>query len=316
MNDLRLEEARWAPIDIGAVFNKSWSKFTSNPVPWILSSLIYCGIYFVLFAVYMIGVVSVASTSPESGSLYDPAAPPSNSAAPGIGFVLLMGFIIVAMMGTAFVWSANMYRCAALAINGEQLTVRSFFSGEGLGKYFVVNLCVGLVVVLGTFLCILPGFVAAFVLGFVPAAVFTIQQPSVSSTFKASIEMVKRNPGPAILALLMVQVINAVGQMVIVGIVVTLPLTALFTTYALRNSMIGSLTDGPSPAGGPAGGAGFGGSYVGGGFDYPAGPANPAGNPGPAGPADAPGNSAWPPSEQPQSWQDPEPPHSDPPRNT
>lgn len=262
MNDLRIEQAHWAPADINKTWDATWKKFSSSPVPWIVSSLIYTCIFVVLMVVYFIGVFALANTSPESGSLYDPAAPPATDAAPGIGFFVFIALIMIAFFVVAIMWMANVYRCATHAVLGGELTIGSFFKFERVGGFFVIGLLVGLATFIGTLLCIIPGYIVAIFLGFAQVAFFNIQQPSVGNVFKASIEMVKRNPLASILVLLFCQVIAAVGQLVVFGAVITVPLAALFTTYAFRGSVLGDPVG--FGAGGPAGHTGFGG---------PAGPA-------------------------------------------
>ncbi|MDO4687292.1 MAG: hypothetical protein Q4A92_12180, partial [Corynebacterium sp.] len=277
MNDLRIEDARWAPVDIGKTWEKTWKTFTNAPVPWILGALAYIVVLFVLLIIYMVGLSALATTTSASGSMYDPAAQPVDSGAPGVGFFIFMFVMIVLFALWGVLFSININRCAAIAVNGGELKVSSFFKFERFGSLFGLMFAVALIVGVGYVLCIIPGLFAFAFLFFAPFAFFAMQNPSIGGAMRASVDMLKRNPGPTILAILFVQVISAVGQMVIFGAVVTMPLAAIFSTVAFRSSVTGDVNGfgtpgygggfGPGPFGGPGAPGGPGGfGPVGGGF--------------------------------------------------
>ncbi|WJZ03520.1 hypothetical protein [Corynebacterium freiburgense] len=239
MNDLRIEDARWAPVDIGKTLEKSWKTFMNAPVPWVLAALIYLVIFLVLFGIYFIGIFSLANTSPQSGGIYDPAAQPAASSSAGIGFFIFIAVIFSLVFFVILLQSVATYRCAAMAFNGQPIKVSSFFNFGGAGLPILTFFVVGLIIGIGYMLCFIPGIVAAIYLFFAYPAVLNMQNPTLQGALKASIAMFKANPGPTFLAMLFCVVINSVGQAVVFGTIIAVPLCALFSTLAFRSSVTG-----------------------------------------------------------------------------
>ncbi|MCG2802613.1 MAG: hypothetical protein L6311_11030 [Cellulomonas sp.] len=213
--------------DIGQAFSYGWAKLWQNAGAFIVASLIWVvglgvviGIlYFALFAGSM-----AAGNSPDGTPSVGFAAVGSLSSA-----VLL---IVVALAG--YLMQAGFIRGALEVTYGRPVAVSTFFKFTDFGRVVVAALVTGIIVGIGYSLCYLPGIAATFFLQFV--LFFVIDKGmAVGDALKASFNLAKNNVGPAVLLLLVVYVIQAIGSVICgIGLIVALPLGYLVSAYMYR----------------------------------------------------------------------------------
>ena len=137
----------------------------------------------------------------------------------------------------------GLIRAALTIIDGEHPTVAHLLSAKDLWPYVLASLVVATVVTLGLLLCVLPGILAAYLLQFYGYAIIdrradsvtTAAQASASGALRASIEVAAGNVGPLLRLAVLCFLVNVVGALLLlVGLLVTLPVTAIAVAYAWR----------------------------------------------------------------------------------
>ena len=127
-----------------------------------------------------------------------------------------------------------MYRAALKTTRGEVPNFNMLTSTENLVPYFLTSVVVGIAIVVGLALCILPGLVAAVFLSFAPMASLDTGM-GVGDACKKSIDIAKRNIGPVIVIGITVIVISFVSGLTLgLLLVVALPIQALLIANGYR----------------------------------------------------------------------------------
>jgi uncharacterized membrane protein len=219
-------------FDVGEGFSWAWNKFSKNAGALIVPTLVYGLIVAVIYGVFYGIAIALASTPSynDYGSGY------SGSAGIGFGFasiaVMIVGLLVLIVAGGAI---ASAYVSGLLEVaNGQPVTIGSFFKPRSIGPVILATLIVGVATGIGSVLCYLPGLVVALFTMFT-TYVLLDRNLSPIDAIKASIDIVKANIGPAILAYIVAGLIGAVGALACgIGIIVSLPVSALFLVYAYR----------------------------------------------------------------------------------
>ncbi|MFW8625038.1 hypothetical protein ACOI1A_14005 [Corynebacterium glutamicum] len=228
-----MQEAQWRSFDLGTVFGQAWKGFTATWQAWVLSALIYFAVLLVLMFAWILPMVSVLAAT-SSGS--DSAA---IAAAGGTSFFGFMLMIVLAFI--SFVYSLNCYRNAARVVRGEQITIQSFFKMKGLGKALGIYILINIVIFIGMILLLIPGIIAAVVLIFAVPVAFQLRDASIGDAFSASWKAVSKNVGQVILLELAIFALSFLGSAVIIGMLVTTPLTFLLYAYAFQTASGGPI---------------------------------------------------------------------------
>ena len=118
--------------------------------------------------------------------------------------------------------------------NGQQVSVGSFFRPRNIGQVIVAGLIVGVITTIGLFLCVIPGVIASILLIFTVVALLDRNLSAVDAV-KTSFDLSKANFGNAFLTWLVGIAIVFVGALLCgVGLLVAVPVAALFLVYAWR----------------------------------------------------------------------------------
>lgn len=202
---------------VGAALTYGWTKFTQNLGPILLLSL-------VLF----IGVVVFGAV----GSFLQAAIAPSESglwARQSASAVFsLLNFFVSTLLG-AFV-----IRGALDLTEGRPLDVGGIFSRIPIAQMLLLALITSVVTAVGFALCILPGIVA--LLFFYFASYFLLDRDLTAvDAIKASVDLVRRRPGDAIVWAIVAFLVSIVGVcLCVVGLLVTYPVSMIGTAYTYK----------------------------------------------------------------------------------
>jgi hypothetical protein len=193
------------PLDVGTAFSYAWQKFQQYAGPLILIVLIIVAVNILggvlRFTVdnFFLGIILVA-------------------AAYVIGQILTIGIINASLMVT----------------RGEAPEVGKAFNTAHLGEFIIGSIIYGIAVFVGLILCIIPGVIAAIMLGFYGFYVLD-QGMSGTEAITASYNMVRDNFGRIFLVLLVAFLLNVVGALLCgIGLLVTAPLSWIMFAYAYR----------------------------------------------------------------------------------
>lgn len=208
------------PVDAVASLTQGWKALASNLLPWVLAMLIFLAVFVVIIVVAVVPVALSETVSEDQAVALAPATVAA----------LIIAYLIAFAIGV--VWSLNVYRNAVRQVQGESVTVGSFFQFRDLGIPFVAYLLVSLATFLGMLLLIIPGLVVAFLLMFVPYLAFSRPETGLSGIFRGSVEIARNNLGASLLLVLFSLLLGAVGSITVIGIFITTPLVAMMMAHA------------------------------------------------------------------------------------
>jgi uncharacterized membrane protein len=161
------------------------------------------------------------------------------------GFESWLLTIIGSVLGAfiSLVISLGLIRAALAILDGGRPSVEQLVSTKDIGPYIIASLLVALVVTVGLVLCIIPGLIAGFLLQFYGYAIIdrksdsvtTAPQSSPTGAMRASFEVAAANVGPLILLAVLCFLLNLAGALLcVVGLLVSVPVTAIAIAYAWR----------------------------------------------------------------------------------
>jgi hypothetical protein len=161
------------------------------------------------------------------------------------GFDSWLLTVIGSVLGAfiSLVISLGLIRAALAILDGGRPSVEQLVSTRDIGPYIIASLLVALIVTVGLFLCLIPGLIAGFLLQFYGYAIIdrktdsvtTAPQSSPTGAMRASFEVAAGNVGPLILLAVLCFLLNLLGALLCgVGLLVTVPVTAIAIAYAWR----------------------------------------------------------------------------------
>lgn len=157
------------------------------------------------------------------------------------GVVSFIGAVLGAFV--SLVIGLGLIRAALAILDGGRPSVEQLVSTKDIGTYLIASLLVAVIVMVGLLLCVIPGLVAGFLLQFYGYAIIdrksdsvtTAPQSSPTGALRASFEVVAANFGPLILLAVLCFLLNVAGALLCgVGLLVSLPVTAIAIAYAWR----------------------------------------------------------------------------------
>jgi uncharacterized membrane protein len=216
-------------FNVGEAFSWAWNKFSKNAAALIVPALVYLVIVSIIGgATWGLAALLAPETTVDSyGYSYSYQA--------SFGFasilVLIVGYLIL-MVVAAAIQSAYLGGLLDIA-NGQPVTIGSFFKPRNVGSMIIATLIIGVAAGILSF-CFIGGIAVAFFTLFAPLIIVDRNTPPIDA-IKQSFEIAKNNIVPVILTLLVVYAIVAVGAIAcLIGLIVAVPVAALFEVYAYR----------------------------------------------------------------------------------
>lgn len=203
-----------APFSATDAIGYGWKAFTANIGPLVLIGLV---------------LVLVSGMSNWLSRGFDN------------GFLSLVGSVLSAFI--SLVIGLGLIRAALAILDGGRPSVEQLVATKDIGPYIIASLLVSLIVGVGLILCVIPGLVAGFLLQFYGYAIIdrkadsvtTAPQSSPTGAIRASFEVVVNNFAPLILLAVLCFLVNLAGALLCgIGLLVTLPVTAIAIAYAWR----------------------------------------------------------------------------------
>jgi hypothetical protein len=196
-------------LSVGAAISYGWEKYKANVGPWIAICLL--SVVVSLFVSFAFNGFSFNNDS----------------------LVLsLLGSLVSFVVSTLF--KAALTNGALAELDGHRPNVGAFFNFKNLGVVFVVAIVVGIATTIGFILLVIPGLIIMFLTWY--ALTFAIDRDmDAMAAIKASFELTSNNIGPLFLLALACVGLNIVGAILCgLGLLVTIPLTLIASTYAYR----------------------------------------------------------------------------------
>ncbi|CAM3027362.1 Glycerophosphoryl diester phosphodiesterase membrane domain-containing protein [Prescottella defluvii] len=189
---------------MGDAISYGWRKFSGNALSWVVMMLI---------AAVIQGLLNWAFAS-------------SNNAVTFIGGLIsiVVGYLIQAAFVTG----------ALHETDGTKPAIGSFFQIRNMGAVVVACFLVGVLTTVGLILCIIPGLFAIFLTWWTLQFVIDQNQDPIGA-IKSSFRAISSNWSPLLLLALALLGINILGAIPFgLGLLVTVPLSIIASTYAYR----------------------------------------------------------------------------------
>lgn len=216
------------PTLISRTTSRATRVFGTNAAAFLLSSLAYFGVLVGLYAAY-IAVLYVLDVRMNLGQQT------LNTVMPFAVVVLVVGIVLTWTMMTA-----NQYRCAHDALDGKPVRCRDFFSLQRVGVFFVVGLICNVGMLAGTLFLGVGAYVVAFFTVLAPA--FAVTRGARASIGEA-MRVAKDNAGQVFMLFLLTAVCSIVEAMTLgLALVLTLPFRAVLVS-AFAKLVQGSAED-------------------------------------------------------------------------
>lgn len=225
-----------AEFNIGTALSYAWSKFTANPAPFILLTLIVgvgtavvWGIGFAIIGVVTAGVYNSDSVGVGTGAL--------------ITISIVTAVFVALAIFVALLLNMSLIRASLDTVRGGTVSVGSSFRTTNFPQYLVlqlvlvviylvVNVVISMVPFIGPILSFVIVLGVSVVFFFAPYLVIDQGMPAIEA-LKTSYAMAMSNIGQAILAVIVLGLVSAVGVIICgIGSLVTVPLALIGGAYA------------------------------------------------------------------------------------
>ena len=225
---------------VGEALSWAWAKFTKNPVPLIVATLIFGVIMVALNSVFQAVMQAV---SPETFTSIDTGTDVFESTTQTVtagGIAVLLISTLVQLLVQAAI-SSGYYGGILDIANGQPVAIGSFFRPRNIVSVVLAGLIVGVLSGIGLFLCIIPGLLVIIFTMFSTVAIVDRNLSPIDG-IKTSFDIVKKNFGQTLLAGLTAAAIMFVGALLCgVGLLVAAPVAYLFLVYTYRKLSGGSV---------------------------------------------------------------------------
>jgi uncharacterized membrane protein len=213
-------------FSVGEAFSWAWGKFSQNVAALIVPTLVYGVIVGVLYGIVYGLTFALA---PDTVSSYDSYGGGSFGVA-SVAVLVLGGIVLLVVV--AAIQSAYLAGVLDIA-NGQQVSIGSFFKPRMVGSVILATVIIGIASVIGSF-CFILGIVISIFTLFATVAIVDRNLSPIDG-IKASIDITKANFVQVLLTWLVAGAIAIVGAIVCgIGLLVALPVAALFVVYAYR----------------------------------------------------------------------------------
>lgn len=199
-------------LDVGQAISYGWRGFSANIGPLAVIGLV---------------VLSINIALNWLGRAFDSTF-----------LSLLLGIVswlISLIIGLGFI------RAALAIVDGRRPTLDVLLSTDGLLTYAIASILVGILVVVGFVLCIIPGLIAAYLLWFFGYAIVDGPDEPGSprrdpiAAMSRSYQITSANVGSLLLLAIVCILLNIVGAILCgIGLLVSLPVTAIAAAYGWR----------------------------------------------------------------------------------
>ncbi|WP_137726406.1 hypothetical protein [Prescottella subtropica] len=204
-------------LSVGAALSYGWKKFTANAGVWV-------GILVVA------AVISIVVSLPWTiGRDYDDLGDLTSAS---FSLWQIIGNIVSIVVG--YLISAALIRGALHETDGRPPGFASFFEFKNVGAIILASFLVGVMTGIGFVLLVIPGIVIAFLTWWTLEFVVDQDQDAITA-IKSSFGAIASNGGTLLLLALTLFGLNIVGALLCgIGLLVSIPVTILASTYAYR----------------------------------------------------------------------------------
>jgi hypothetical protein len=201
-------------LSVGSAISYGWAKYKANAGAWIAICLLAVVVsWFVQFAF--------------SGFRFE-----TDYSSGGAAALSLVGTLVSFIVSTLF--RAAFTNGALAELDGNRPAIGTFFNFKNLSAVFIVAILVGIATAVGFVLLIIPGIIVLYLTWYALTFAIDREQDAITA-IKSSFELTSKNVGSLLLLALACFGLNVVGVILcFVGLLVTIPVTLIASTYAYR----------------------------------------------------------------------------------
>jgi uncharacterized membrane protein len=198
-------------LDVGAALSYGWKKFTENVGPFVV----------LMIAVAVAGIVIQF--------VQRVLTPNGGFAGLFWGLALSVAAFVAMQIVQAGVWRAGL-----VVTRGHKPEVALLTETSNIGAYIILSILIGLGLIVGLMLCILPGIAWLIFTAYAPLLVLDRGMEPVEA-ISTSFRWVKDNFGQVFVILLVCFILYVAGGLLCgVGLLVTAPVALVAITYSYR----------------------------------------------------------------------------------
>lgn len=206
-------------LRVGDAISYGWNRYKQNVGVWIA------------FVVIVFVIQAVIQLIFGNGRDFDDITDLSDVST-AFTFWNALGGIVSVIVG--YIINAAYVRGALSEVDGIKPALGTFFQFKSVGAVILAGILVGVGTTIGFVLCILPGLFFLFVTLWTMQFVVDRDQDPISA-IKSSYRTIMSNAGTIFLLVLAILGLNIVGALLCgLGLLVSMPVTAIATTYAYR----------------------------------------------------------------------------------
>ncbi len=199
-------------LDVGAAISYGWKKFTENAGPFII----------LVVAVFAAGVVL---------NILQRILTPDSTGLLALMWSLALSVVVFII---TFIIQAGVYRAGLGVTQGETPSVSMLTRTDNIGAYILTVIVVGLGLMVGLFLCILPGLAWLVFTAYAPILALD-KGMGPGEAISTSINWVKDNFGQVFVILLVSWLVYIAGAILCgVGLLVSIPVALVAMIYSYR----------------------------------------------------------------------------------
>jgi uncharacterized membrane protein len=203
-------------LSVGDAIRYGWDRFKANKWTWIGGVLIAAVIQSVLNTLF--GNRSTFRVDTFGQSLWT------------ISWII--GSIVTVVVG--YLINAALVRGALHEVDGQRPRLGSFFRFTNVGNVILASVLVGVLTAVGLILFLIPGLIVAFLSWWTLQFVID-RHDSATDGLRGSFRAISSQPGPVFLLALALIGINILGAIPLgLGLLITVPISAIASTYAYR----------------------------------------------------------------------------------
>ncbi len=205
-------------LSVGDAISFGWRKFSSNPGVWIAMVVIAF-----LIQALINGIFNGFDYTQDTDNI---------SFATTFSVANLIGTLVTAVVG--YLIEAAFVRGALGEVDGRKPAFGTFLQVGPIGAVILTGLLVGIGTSVGLLLCIIPGLVFAFLTWWAMPFVVDRNQDAITA-IKSSYRAITSNAGTLFLLALALVGLNILGALLCgLGLLVSIPVTIIASTYAYR----------------------------------------------------------------------------------
>ena len=203
-------------LTVGDAIGYGWARFKANPWTWIGAVVIAAVIQSVLNTLF--GNRSALRVDTFAQSFWT------------VNWII--GSILATVVG--YLINAALVRGALDEVDGRRPGLGAFFRFTNVGNVILASILVGVLTAIGLMLFVIPGVIVSFLSWWTLQFVIDRDDSAVDG-IRSSFRAISSQAGPVFLLALALIGINILGAIPLgLGLLVTIPLTIIASTYAYR----------------------------------------------------------------------------------